>query len=95
MAVILAPVAFLTLNSPDFDSYSGLLPLVALFFGLGAASLHSSLKGNARRVFRLGLLGLISFNVGWTVRDLFTQWPQTPEVQAAYHARAGQIAPKM
>ncbi len=90
--VILLPVAFLTVDSPNFAAFTPLLPLLALFFGLGVTTLYGSLAVNPRRIMSLGLIALFVFNIVWTVRDLFGAWPRLPETQAVYNSRAGQLA---
>ena len=91
--VVLTPVVFLANTSPNFSQYLVLLPLVALFFGLGVSSLYRAMRTQlARRVFGLGLLLLLGFNLVWLMVDLFERWPQQSQVYTAYHSRLGQIA---
>jgi len=92
MLFILLPVAFFTVDSPNFAAYTSLLPLLVLFFGLGVTTLYNGLAVNAGRIMTLGLIALFIFNVVWTVRDLFGVWPRLPETQAIYNGRAGQLA---
>jgi hypothetical protein len=92
MTLILLPVAFLTIDSPNFAAFTPVLPLLALFFGLGVATLYGSLTANARRIMSLGLVALFVFNVVWTVRDLFDVWPHLPETRSVYNDRAGELA---
>jgi hypothetical protein len=40
----------------------------------------------------VGLVGLMVFNVVWTVRDLFGAWANLPEAQTLYNAPLGQLA---
>ncbi len=89
---ILSPIAFLNLQSPNFLRYASLLPIQALLFGLGIAALYRGLYGRSRQIVWLGLVSLFIFNIGWTVRDLFTLWPQQSEVQTAYDARIMRLA---
>lgn len=91
-AVTLLPVAFFTIDSPNFAAFTPLLPLLALFFGLGVATLYGSLAANARRIMSFGLVALFIFNIVWTARDLFQIWPRLPETQAVYNSRVGQLA---
>lgn len=89
----LLPVAFLTLDSPNFLALTSLLPLIALFFGLGVSSLYHSLRArSAHSLMAVGLLVLLGFNLGWLWRDLYGVWPGLPAVAAAYHSRIGQLA---
>lgn len=94
--VILIPVALLPATSPNFPSMTVLLPLVALFFGVGVSSLYNSLRGDqhrfARPLFAVALLALLVFNIVWTARDLFIGWPNLREVQTAYNGRMNQLA---
>jgi hypothetical protein len=89
---VMIPVAFLTADSPNFLAYTPLLPVLALFFGLGVATLNRSLTRGPRRLAQLGLVILIGFNLAWTGRDLFTIWPKLPGVYEAYHSRLGELA---
>lgn len=88
----LAPYAFTASGSPEFTAFAGLLPLLALFFGLGISTIYAELPRNARLVAAIGLVALLAFNLQWTVRDLFFRWGRLPETQQAYNARLGQIA---
>jgi hypothetical protein len=90
--LLIAPVALIAPDSPDFHAFAPLLPILALLFGVGVSTLVSSLQRPARRVASVGLAGLLLFNVGWTYRDLFVHWRTLPAVQTAYHGRLGQIA---
>ncbi len=90
--VFLAPNALLAAGSPNFLAYAPLLPLIALFFGLGVTTLYSSLRHTSRIVAVVGLIGLLTFNVVWVVRDLFVNWAQQPQMQQVYNARLGELA---
>jgi hypothetical protein len=92
VTVLLAPVAFLTSNSPDFLAFSALLPLLALFFGLGVNLLFHSLRGMARRIGGAGLVALLAFNLLWLAGDLFEGWPQEAAVQTAYNHHLLQLS---
>lgn len=92
MLLSLAPVSFLSTSSPDSKAYVALLPLLALFFGLGVVTLYRSLSGRVRLVFALGFAALLAFNLLWTGRDLFDLWPELPETQNVYNQRTGQLA---
>lgn len=90
--VLLLPVALLATGSPNFRAFAPLLPLVALFFGVGVRTLINSLRQRPRQIAYGGLLVLLIFNLQWLARDLFIAWPHHPEVQEAYHARVGRLA---
>jgi 4-amino-4-deoxy-L-arabinose transferase-like glycosyltransferase len=89
---MLAPVALLSDNSPNFLSFAPLLPVLALLFGLGVSTISSSLGSQLRPLAIIGLLGLLGFNLYWTAKDLFESWPQDTAMQQAYHARLAGIA---
>jgi hypothetical protein len=88
----LAAVALFTPVTPDFSAISGLLPVLALCFGLGVSALYASLTGRSRQVFTVGLLALLAFNVLWAGRDLFVVRPARDDVQTAYHSDLGRLA---
>ncbi len=90
--LFLLPVAFLSNNSPDFQTIVVILPMLALFFGLGVTSLYTKLKGQAQLLLWLGFVALLGFNVVWLTQDLFVKWPQVPAVYASFNGRLGQIA---
>ncbi|NWG15356.1 MAG: glycosyltransferase family 39 protein [Chloroflexi bacterium] len=88
----LSPVAVLSLDTPDFQAMTGLLPLLALFFGLGVSRLYHNLPANSRHLLAAGLVALFIFNLVWTGRDLFQSWPNQEAVRQVYHSRIGQLA---
>lgn len=90
--LVLVPIALLSSASPSFKSMSVLLPLIALFFGVGVSAVYQGISRPARPIFALLLLGLFGFNVVWTGRDLFQRWPELPAVQAAYDGTIAEIA---
>lgn len=90
--IVFAPVALLTGSSPSFLAYTPLLPLLALLFGLGVHMISANLERAVRPVFYTALIGLIGFNLLWTSRDLFENWPNDLDTQQAYNSRLGQIA---
>lgn len=90
--VALVPIAFLATDSPNFLAFSPILPLMALFFGIGVSTAYNSLPKTTRPVMALGLIGLLVFNIVWMTRDLFHGWPQTPDTQRVYLSRLGQLA---
>jgi len=94
--VILAPIAFLAQNGPDFHSYAAILPIIALMFGLGLDFISDLLVRYVPRVSRpltaLGFTALIAFNIAWTGQDLFTRWPALISVQQAYDTRIAYLS---
>lgn len=92
MLICLLPVVLLSRGSPNFLSYSSVLPLVALYFGVGVNALYRSFSSPARRAAWVALAALLVFNLVWLSRDLFQTWPNLPDVQTGYHARLGEIA---
>lgn len=90
--VVLLPAAVFSRTTPDFLTLTPLMPLIAIYFGLGLKLVYRSVVPAARLAVALGAVILFAFNVGWAVGDLFTVWPSTPGVNRAYHARAGHLA---
>ncbi len=90
--VALVPVAFLSGRTPDFLALTPLLPLIAIFFGVGLATLHRSVDPRLRPLIRAGAGILLVFNLVWAGRDLFQVWPALPAVADGYHSRAGELA---
>jgi hypothetical protein len=88
----LLPPALLSANSPNFLAYAGILPLIALYFGLGICTLLNGLTGRALQGAYVGLVALLLFNVVWTTRDLFAVWKDLPAVKQAYNSRLGELA---
>ncbi len=88
-----APPALLSSTSPNFLRMAALVPLLMVLFGLGVTALYRNLRSQeARAVAAVALAGLVVFNVQWTMRDLYGNWPGSEEVQAAYHSRVGAFA---
>lgn len=92
MFFALAPIAFLNNDSPNFDAFSPLLPVLALLFGLGVSTLYNSLRARSRPALGVGLVVLFGFNLVWTGNDLFRVWPRQPQTYEAYNGRLGQLA---
>jgi 4-amino-4-deoxy-L-arabinose transferase-like glycosyltransferase len=88
----LLPVALLSPQSPDFQGWTALVPLLTLFFGIAASTLSRSLPPTLHRLVPVGVVALLAFNLYWVRQDFFIIWPQSDAVQLVYHARAGQIA---
>ncbi len=91
-SIVLLPAAIFSRTTPDFLAFTPLLPLVAIYFGVGISTVYRSVVPSARLTVVLGAIILLAFNFGWSVGDLFTNWPATPGVNRAYHARAGHLA---
>lgn len=90
---LLSPVVFLSAQSPNFQQYLLLLPVVALFFGIGVSTLYRTFTSPiGRRVARVVLAALLAFNLVWLIPDLFERWPAQPAVYEGFHSRLGQIA---
>lgn len=90
--ITLSPAALLAAHSPDFNAFAGLLPLLAVLFGLGTTTLFHSLQPRVRPLLGVGLVGLLVFNLVWMGRDLFQHWPARPDVYETYQGRVGQLA---
>ncbi|MBE2266803.1 MAG: glycosyltransferase family 39 protein [Anaerolinea sp.] len=90
--LFITPLALITTASPDFPALSGLLPLLALLFGLGISTVFYSVPRNLRPIMAVGLVILTLFNLQWTVRDLFGTWQRLPAMRTAYDARIGELA---
>lgn len=90
--LFLLPVTLHTPNSPSFMALAPLLPLLALFFGVGVTTLYHSFPHSTRIVAALGLVALLAFNLVWLTRDLFGTWGQLPAMQTTYNARLGELA---
>ena len=88
----LAPYALTGLEAPDFGRMAALLPLLALFFGFGTATLANSLGRAGRFVPFIALVLLPGFNLAWTGVDLFQVWADAPETTSAWNERIGRLA---
>lgn len=90
--VLLLPATILIAETPNFLALSIVLPVLALFFGIGVNTLYNSLPRGSRPAAALGLLILFVFNLIWTSSDLFNVWAARQDVQNAYHTRQHRIA---
>ena len=90
--LFLLPIAFLSNTSPDFKAMTVLLPVLALFFGLGVTTCYSFFAGRRHMLVSFGLVALLVFNGVWLARDLFVNWTQDPAVYDSFHGRLGQLA---
>jgi 4-amino-4-deoxy-L-arabinose transferase-like glycosyltransferase len=91
-AISLMPAALVSMNTPNFTALTPLIPVVALFFGIGVRELYRSLAPRVQPFMGVALVGLIGFNLVWTSRDLYTVWPESKAVYNAYHGRLGDLA---
>jgi len=90
--IFLAPSALLAVNSPNFQAFAPLLPLIALLFGVGVTTLYHSLPRSTRVFAAVALVLLTGFNIAWARQDIFFNWSGLPAMQTAYNARLGQLA---
>ncbi len=90
--IIVLPVALLANNSPNFLAMAGALPLIALLFGLGATTLYRSFPSRSRILIALLIVGLLIFNLQWTIRDFFQTWREDEATHTAFNARLGALA---
>ncbi len=85
MLVVLLPVALLAPQSPNFMAYVVLLPMIAMFFALGAKRIPRQNWGAA------AVLVLLLGNLLWSVQGLAT-WTQRDDVKTAYGTRVYALA---
>lgn len=91
--LLLLPGAIFWKNSPNFIAYGGLLPVLALLFGLGFRRILDFMPDRRARWAAGGaLVALLAVNLAWTARDFFTNWPERPNMQQAFNARLGHLA---
>jgi hypothetical protein len=91
--VCLLPAVLLSPNSPDFQRLLPLLPLIALFVGLGVQTILQSIPSRMGRLAGwLALIVLFGFNLQWSLRDLFEAWPAQPQIATAFNTRIGLLA---
>lgn len=90
--VALAPATLFVNDSPDFASMAVLLPLLALLFGFGVATLSIQPGQLARYMPMIAIVLLPGLNVVWTGHDLFNVWARAPETREAWNHRVGQLA---
>ncbi len=83
------PVSLFAPHSPNFMGYVVIMPLLAIFFAIGAKAIAKSLPrvhwGTA------AVSGVIVANLLWSVIGL-GQWGQHADVKTAYHDRAYALA---
>jgi hypothetical protein len=90
-AFLMIPLAVFSPDSPSFIAFASALPVLALLFGLGAASLIKW-TGLSRRWAFLLLGSLFLANTLWTTHDLMFTWRTLPAVQVAYSSPIAQLA---
>jgi 4-amino-4-deoxy-L-arabinose transferase-like glycosyltransferase len=88
---ILSPTFLFSVTAPNFDNYAAVLPILALFFGIGVHNLRAYVPRRLTHGVTLATIGLFVFNIYWTSTD-FTQWREHPEVQSAHRSHIGEIA---
>lgn len=90
---LLSPQALFHTDSPSFIYFSSLLPVIAIFVGLGVVAVYRTMKTEPAQIMFIGGLALlVLFNIAWTGRDLYTRWPELPEMTEAYNGRLGALA---
>jgi 4-amino-4-deoxy-L-arabinose transferase-like glycosyltransferase len=94
--VALLPLALLSPKAPSFIAFAAVLPILAIFFGLGASTAVKMLR--SRGLMRYGVVALtllVGFVFFATWFDLFIQWPQVESVQTAYNSRLASLAQRI
>jgi hypothetical protein len=89
---VLSPVYLFAAHSPDYFNYAAVLPILALFLGLGVVITVRWLNAYSRWLAPIGLLTLLAVNILWTADDVFHDWSDLPETQVAFHGHLGQLA---
>ena len=95
MFVLALPAALIVENSPNFARMTVILPLLAIFFGMGFYSLIRApifVDAIFRRMAVAGVLALLTINVVWTWTDLFDDWRDNEAVMPLVSGELGQIA---
>ncbi len=90
--ILLLPAAVLAGDAPNFTALGILLPVLALYFGLGFSVLLRTIPQRVRWLGVMSAVALLAFNIGWVARDLFLRWPEQEAVYEVYNGRIGQIA---
>lgn len=88
----LLPAAVLSNDTPNFVALAPLLPVLAMFFGLGVQVIADSVRGRGAIIVASGMIALFAFNLVWTINDFFVRWPQLDQVREDYYADLGAIA---
>ncbi|MEO0565624.1 MAG: glycosyltransferase family 39 protein, partial [Chloroflexota bacterium] len=89
MLGVLLPVALFAPQSPNFMAYVVILPMIAMFFALGAKRAAKSVP--SKKWGGIAILVLLLGNLLWSVQGLAV-WTQRDDVQTAYGARVYALA---
>ncbi len=90
---ILSPIYLFSPQAPNFVNIATMLPVIALYFGLGAQMIVYYLPSlSLQRLAGVGILALVIAHGTWTYHDLFTNWQNSPPIQTAHATRLGQLA---
>ena len=95
MFALLLPAALIVPGSPNFARMTVIMPLLALFFGVGLyALLRASIFADPlfKQMAALGALALLALNLVWTWQDLVADWRNNEAVMPAVNGELGQIA---
>ncbi len=94
--ITLLPLALLSPKAPSFIAFAAVLPVLAIFFGLGVTTVIKLFhRQNLRRAAVAGLVVLVGFVFAATWFDLFIQWPRLDAVQEAYNGRLAALAQRI
>ncbi|GAB4520966.1 MAG: hypothetical protein OHK0046_31750 [Anaerolineae bacterium] len=88
----LSPIFLFATKTADFIHFAAVLPLLALFYGLGVSSLRRihPQYGSWAAIFVLLISLSLTLYRTWTV--LFEDWAENAEVAVAYNSLYGQLA---
>ncbi len=95
MFVLTLPAALIVEDSPNFHRMNVLLPLLAIFFGMGVYSvIRAPIFADFvfRRMAVAGVLVLLAINIAWTATDLYADWRDNEDVLPLVNGGLGQIA---
>lgn len=94
--ITLLPLALLSPKAPSFIAFAAVLPVLAIFFGLGASTAIKLMQRQSlRRIGVVALVALVMFIFVATWVDLFIQWPRLEAVQQAYNGRLAALAQRI
>lgn len=88
---ILSPTFLFSVTAPNFDNYAAILPILALFFGVGVHTLRTHAPHRFSPLITLATVGLFAFNIYWTATDLL-KWREHPDVQTVHRSHIGELA---
>ncbi|GAB1422023.1 hypothetical protein MASR2M15_22300 [Anaerolineales bacterium] len=88
--IVLAPVAWLVPNSPNFLLFSLITPVISIFIGI---TLYTFARQNkiSQKLLLLMVMVLFAFNLVRLIQDRQI-WAHLPVVRQLYHSDQGQIA---